>query len=122
MNRLHRLLTLQFLLTILSLVQAQTRAYSVQQYHLNFNAFLWDESCTDWPNPNAEYAVLGETKQDAVATAFEGALELAADAWNRFNSTAQSLNDSASQNDDANNPNIGPSDLTQLLIDESDPA
>lgn len=113
-------MSLQWLLAVCSYVQAT--GFTTQQYHLNYQAFLWDESCTDWANPNAKFAALGETKQDAVATAFEGALELAADAWSRLNSSALSLNDSKPANVDANSQGTGPAWLTQEHLDAIDPA
>lgn len=58
---------------------AATQAKNVQ-YAMNLNGVQWDKSCAQ-PNPNQK----GETRQDAVMHAWAGALELASDAWDRYN-------------------------------------
>ncbi len=86
-----------------------TRAkFPKTQYQMNIDSVTWDKSCKD-PNPSNP----SETKQDFVVRGWAGALELAADAQDRFQATKKEYTNPG--------PN-GPTSLSKRLIGQEDPA
>ena len=57
-----------------------------KKFKFNGNAVKWDQTCND-PNPGWKKYNQQETKQEAVIRAWEGAMELLADAQTRFAAT-----------------------------------
>jgi hypothetical protein len=82
---------------------------STPSYVMNVEIAGWDQTC-DLPNPENH----GETRMDAVKRAWEGAMEMAADSWDRWEITKPKLE--AIEKSGAN-----PDYVDQLDVDIDDP-
>ena len=90
------------------------RAYTPLIFQMDLSIVQWDQSCGA-PSPfiSPWNSDPGDTKQDAVARAWAGAMELAQDAQVRFNLIKSNLDKAGN-----NLPNV----VDLLAMDKFDPA
>lgn len=82
---------------------------STSSYEMNVEIAGWDVTC-DLPNPDNH----GETRMDAVKRAWEGAMEMAADSWDRWEITKPKL-------ETIEKSGANPDYVDQLDVDIDDP-